>query len=996
MKLRPFISMIFAAGLSLCSGFAMADIDNTATASGRYGDLVINSLTSSQSVPVVAGAPSIIVTKSDDTSGFSDPVRAGDKIEYEFLVQNTGNVTLQDVMLTDTALSLDSPPAFVSADKGSVEGTLQVGEIATYTATYEVTQDDIDTGEVVNWADVASKGPLDDTVIADLSDDPEDSTDADTDGDGNPDDVTRTELAQVPDLMLEKVSPSFEQAFVFIYDITYDFSLKNKGNQTLTDIALLDDLRAAFEPGEVVSIEKLIVTGFDGAVAPNPNFDGDADKALFDGLGVLAPDEEADVNLIVRVDFANGITENDNIALAQAAQLSEAVVSTDPTDLSNIVDPETGVTTEPSPTPHNIVDTDLDGAPDGAETEGDRDGDGIPNNVDYDPHGYFYCEENGNILEGGLITVTGPLGSQTGVGTSNNIRIVKDGTDGVYQWYATAVGNYTMTYQLPTSGVASETRLTLGELDTTTINLDPYSVGSSEFGTSRKIADFTASANPFYTSFDIQVGAPLILNNNIPLQFCGTPELSARKEVIGDVTFGADLTSRVTYEIGIENIGDTRVVLPTMVDDLDAAFGVGRHAVLAARLVAAPSGFTGVLNPGFNGSSDTSILSSAGYIEPGEEITVQLDLSVDAPTAGAYENTVEVGGSSPLTGDVLEPTTASVSVNLFPAPDRDSIKVTKTAGVSSVMLGGSVPYTLTYENTNAFDLTGVAFVDQLPGGFVYKPQSATLDGQPIEPSFDGRRLIWPNQTLAADTTVTIQLTAFAGAGIDGTSFVNKTWVEELSTGRVMSQIATAEVAREAEAIFECSDVIGTVFEDGNMNGYQDGATGAQSGETGLSGVRISTTTGTLISTDAHGRFNVPCAATPDALGDNVILKLDTRSLPEGYIVTTENPRSVRLTAGKIAKLNFGAAQARLLEIDLSARAFVNDAMTPELENGLKQLLLFARTTPSKIDLNYFENGEPRSVINGRMRRVERFINREWRAGNGAYELVIDKSVRPLR
>ena len=210
----------------------MADIDNTATASGRYGDLVINSLTSSQSVPVVAGAPSIIVTKSDDTSGFSDPVRAGDKIEYEFLVQNTGNVTLQDVTLTDTALSLDSPPAFVSADKGSVEGTLQVGEIATYTATYEVTQDDIDTGEVVNWADVASKGPLDDTVIADLSDDPEDSTDADTDGDGNPDDVTRTELAQVPDLMLEKVSPSFEQAFGFIYDITYDFSLKNNHKTT--------------------------------------------------------------------------------------------------------------------------------------------------------------------------------------------------------------------------------------------------------------------------------------------------------------------------------------------------------------------------------------------------------------------------------------------------------------------------------------------------------------------------------------------------------------------------------------------------------------------------------------------------------------------------------------------------------------------------------------------------------------------------------------------
>ena len=68
--------------------------------------------------------------------------------------------------------------------------------------------------------------------------------------------------------------------------------------------------------------------------------------------------------------------------------------------------------------------------------------------------------------------------------------------------------------------------------------------------------------------------------------------------------------------------------------------------------------------------------------------------------------------------------------------------------------------------------------------------------------------------------------------------------------------------------------------------------------------------GVLITTDAEGRYHVPCAAIPDAaIGSNFLLKLDPRTLPTGYQVTSENPRDVRVTRGKVTVLNFGAADA---------------------------------------------------------------------------------------
>jgi large repetitive protein len=93
-----------------------------------------------------------------------------------------------------------------------------------------------------------------------------------------------------------------------------------------------------------------------------------------------------------------------------------------------------------------------------------------------------------------------------------------------------------------------------------------------------------------------------------------------------------------------------------------------------------------------------------------------------------------------------------------------------------------------------------------------------------------------------------------------------------------------------------------VFEDRNRNGYQD------EGEQGLPGARLATVNGQLVTTDAQGRYHISCAAVPDArIGSNFVLKLDSRTLPLGWEVTTDNPRSIRLTRGKFGELNFGVA-----------------------------------------------------------------------------------------
>src|SRR5262249_56870138 len=129
-------------------------------------------------------------------------------------------------------------------------------------------------------------------------------------------------------------------------------------------------------------------------------------------------------------------------------------------------------------------------------------------------------------------------------------------------------------------------------------------------------------------------------------------------------------------------------------------------------------------------------------------------------------------------------------------------------------------------------------------------------------------------------TMLVLLAVGAGAG-EG-EFINRAQAFAGPTGPAISKEADATVRVVPDQTFDCTDVIGKVFDDANGNGRQD------PGEKGLPGVRVMTAQGLGAITDQYGRFHITCAIVPnESRGTNFVLKLDDRTLPSGFRLTTD-------------------------------------------------------------------------------------------------------------
>ncbi|CAA9200440.1 DUF7507 domain-containing protein [Flavobacterium collinsii] len=100
--------------------------------------------------------------KDDNGDGFA---QAGEKIVYSFVVTNTGNVPLTNIIVTDT----DLPGLVMTGSPIPVLGIGMTNDTA-YSATYAITQADINLGSVTNQA-IASGTSPNGTIVKDLSDD---------------------------------------------------------------------------------------------------------------------------------------------------------------------------------------------------------------------------------------------------------------------------------------------------------------------------------------------------------------------------------------------------------------------------------------------------------------------------------------------------------------------------------------------------------------------------------------------------------------------------------------------------------------------------------------------------------------------------------------------------------------------------------------------------------------------------------------------------------
>ncbi|MFO7779052.1 MAG: hypothetical protein R6V28_11920, partial [Nitriliruptoraceae bacterium] len=162
-------------------------------------------------VTVIEHSPAIAFVKE----GSYDEV-AG-TITYTFTVNNTGNVTVSNIVIDDELIDVTGLPISPS--------TLAPGQSGTATAVYNVTQADVDAGGVINQALATGQGP----EGGDVTDDS--GTDVDND------DQTFTELTSNPAIAMVKSETFNAEAGT----VTYTFKVTNTGNATVRNIAIDDE-----------------------------------------------------------------------------------------------------------------------------------------------------------------------------------------------------------------------------------------------------------------------------------------------------------------------------------------------------------------------------------------------------------------------------------------------------------------------------------------------------------------------------------------------------------------------------------------------------------------------------------------------------------------------------------------------------------------------------------------------------------------------------------
>ncbi|WGL16337.1 hypothetical protein PVT68_16400 [Microbulbifer bruguierae] len=393
------------------------------------------------------------------------------------------------------------------------------------------------------------------------------------------------------------------------------------------------------------------------------------------------------------------------------------------------------------------------------------------------------------------------------------------------------------------------------------------------------------------------------------------------------------------------------------------------------------------------GSFDVAAcLGSAADMIPGTPDHCEVQLSVLPPSIDMDARSSETDYYLRVNLDDSNQPGSSQLFNNHIALDpqlEGALALTKTAAMLNVTRSQLVPYTITFSNSLPVPMTDLQLVDYFPAGFKYVAGSANLDGVKVEPVVNGLQLQWPHLRAEPEQTHSMKLLLVVGSGVGEGEYVNRARMFNELSGQQTSGEATATVRVVPDPTFDCTDVIGKVFDDKNLNGYQD------PGEGGVPGARVVTANGLKATADAHGRFHITCAAVPNPdRGSNFVLKLDDRSLPSGYRLTTENPRVQRATRGKMLEFNFGTSLHRVVRLDLAEAVFEpgTSELRPQWRSRTELLLERLQEAPSVLRLSYLAENEDPSLVDARLATIKARIAEDWAALNCCYPLNIETEI----
>ncbi len=875
-------------------------------------------------------APGIALVKSASPQPFG---AAGSTIEYRFAVQNTGNVTLFDVLVTDEIVS----PAYTCDI-----AVLDVGTSDTVTCifNYTVTQPDVDAGEILNTATVDAVDPFGTPTESDAT-------------------IVTNGTAQEPRLNATKTAVVNGDGNVgSVVDFT--LSLINTGNVTLAITDITDTMTRA--DGTTITLDAPFV--FVGGDSNGDDRLGLTENWTYTASYTLT---QADVD-------AGGLNNSATVDAEAPDGTPISDVSDDGNDNDgNTSDDVTAVTLQRMPM---LIATKT------LRSAGALAGDEVVFDI--------------AVLNTGNVTLTDISITDT---MTND-----DGTDVSAGLSAPEL----LTTPLSTAGlIPSETwtyelRYVLTQADVDSGGLTNTATVSGQDPTGGTVDDISDSGDqtqpgnddPTLVVIEPDPGLNVFKTANSPIR-------------VGDGLFD------VTFILSAENFGNITLTGVSMIDDLVAFAG---NATLVSVTNLSGSGFaTGGVNTAFDGRDVTETLAPDTSLAPGETGRIEFTVRLDVSEAGTDNDNVVTASADQVPPTSLTLGILSAAATLEPLFEPN-IDITKTVTPSTAIVGDVVTYSIIVSNAGDTSEVGLRVIDEMPVGLAFVPGSALVNGSatPV-PTQSGRNIVWTGIDVPTGTQSILMLQARVVDGVG--ALTNRAYVE-LSDGTLVSNIAEATLQVRPEAVFNCGDVIGRVFDDRNMNGYQDGAHNvAQTGitdqtyvggkfetaprdepnsEPGLPGVRVATVDGDIITTDEYGRFSVPCAILPAGIGSNFVLKLDPTSLPTGYQVTSENPRMLRLTPGTMAQMNFGAALADVVDVTLTAQAFNGTSPSAGLTHGVAQLVELMSANPTILRLEYYANGEGRDVARARLDVVEKMIRDQWRINGSGRDLIVERTIAEVQ
>lgn len=954
-------------------------VENTATATGV-----------APSGGSVESAPDTVTITADITSGLTidkqgelndlngnNVADVGEEITYTFTVKNTGKVTMTNISIDDPMLVRNG----VAISPASVP-TLAPGAETTFTATYRAVQADIDGGKVENSATGKGTPPTGELIIS-------------------PPDVVVVPPDQAPGLEIRKTGQLNDLDGDNLVDegetIDYTFVVKNTGKVTMTDISVDDPMLTkygvAISPASVATLAPGAEATFTATYkAVQADIDGGKVANTATGTGtppkgepiisppdtvVVPPDQTAGMT----IEKSGTLNDKDGDGLidqGESISYSFLVRNTGKVTLTNVTvnDPllaKAGLSVTPGPqtlapggtatftATYQPTQADIDAG----KVENTATGTGTP------PTGEEITSPPDTVIVPPDETAGMTIDKQAELDDRNGNGLIDPGESIAYTFVVKNTGAVTL------SKVAVDDPL----LAKAGVAIEPASIASLAPGAE---ATFTATYQP--TQADIEAGSVSNtatgtgtpptgeLITSPPDEVVVPPVELSRLEIEKTGKFNdtdnngyASLGDTITYSFKITNTGGQVIADVSPVDE----------------------------GPTFNGKTAAGKLSdytprSVTLQAHGSQVftatyaLTQEDIDNAAGVAGGMENSATVKGN--VDGVEVPSTTSTSKVTVPPAKPAD-ITIIKQAGLRQIKRGEKAPFTIRVTNHSSGNAGMVSVTDIIPSGFRYIDGSATVDGVAATPVINGQRVRFDKVALGPNTEVVIRLQMLALSSAGPGKHTNKATVNGLD-GDQLAPEARADIEIAIEPVFDCGDIVGKVFDDLNRNGYQD------KGEPGLPGVRIATVRGSLVTTDKHGRFHIACADLPDnRIGSNFIMKLDTRTLPAGYRLTTENPRVIRLTAGKMSKLNFGASIGRVVRLDLTDAAFEAGTATlkPKWEKGLDLLIKALESEPSTLRIGYGRAADAR-LARHRIEAIEKEITERWKSVRGRYELTIETRV----